>query len=68
MRARKHFAQAGLILAKSPAHAVKAPALMAAAYGSILERTLAIGFAPPRERIKPSRVAVLLALLRYGFA
>jgi phytoene synthase len=67
-RAHGHFEKANVILAKSPTHAVKAPALMAAAYGSILERTLERGFAPPRERVKPSKLRVLGALLRYAFA
>ena len=67
-RSREHFDVAAKILAKGPAHAVKAPALMAAAYGSILERLLARGFAPPRERVSASRVRVLLTLLRYAFA
>ena len=43
-----------------------APRLMAAAYGSILDRMLAEGFAPPRKRAKASRPRVLAALLRYG--
>jgi len=67
-RAGRHFAQAGIILAKGPKHAVKAPALMAAAYGSILDRLVARGFAPPREKVKASKAKVLLALLRYAFA
>jgi presqualene diphosphate synthase len=67
-RARAHFEASAKIIAKGPARAVKAPALMAAAYGSILERLLARGFAPPRERVSASRVKVLFALLRYAFA
>ena len=67
-RARAHFDRSREIIAKGPAGAVKAPALMAAAYGSILERLLARGFAPPRERVSASRAKVLLTLLRYAFA
>jgi squalene synthase HpnD len=67
-RARAHFDVSRTIIAKGPAGAVKAPALMAAAYGSILERLLARGFAPPRERVSASRVRVLFTLLRYAFA
>jgi squalene synthase HpnD len=67
-RARDHFGKARIILAKGPAHAVKAPALMEVAYASILDRTLARGFAPPRARVSASRFKVLLALLRHAFA
>jgi phytoene synthase len=65
-RAREHFEAARRVLTRAPARSVRAPALMAAAYGSILDRLLARGFAPPREQVKPSKLKVLLALLRYG--
>jgi presqualene diphosphate synthase len=53
-------------MAGAPRAAVRAPRLMAAAYGSILGRMLKEGFAPPRRRIKTSRLRLLGALLRYG--
>ena len=65
-RAREHFDQAQSIMATSPRAAVKAPRLMAAAYGSILERMVKEGFAPPRRRARASRLRLLGALLRYG--
>jgi presqualene diphosphate synthase len=65
-RARDHFAKARSIMATAPRAAVKAPRLMASAYGSILDRMLREGFAPPRQRAKASRLRVLAALLRYG--
>ena len=65
-RARAHFDKAGLIMAAAPRAAVKAPRLMAAAYGSILDRMLADGFAPPRRRAKASRLRLIGALLLYG--
>ena len=65
-RAREHFDKAGLIMAAAPRAAVKAPRLMAAAYGSILDRMLADGFAPPRRRAKASRLRLIGALLLYG--
>ena len=67
-RARAHFDASAKIIAKGPAGAVKAPALMAAAYGSILDRLLARGFAAPRGRVSASKTRVLLTLLRYAFA
>jgi presqualene diphosphate synthase len=65
-RARGHFEKAQSIMASAPRAAVKAPRLMAAAYGSILDRMVKEGFAPPRHRAKASRLRLLGALLRYG--
>ena len=53
-------------MAAAPRAAVKAPRLMAVAYGSILDRMVKEGFAPPRRRAKASRLRLLGALLRYG--
>ena len=65
-RAHEHFEKAQSVMAVAPRAAVKAPRLMAAAYGSILDRMLKEGFAPPRRRAKASRLRLLGALLRYG--
>ena len=67
-RSRRTSMVSWKIIAKGPGRAVKAPALMAAAYGSILDRLLARGFAAPRPRVSASKARVLLALLRYAFA
>jgi squalene synthase HpnD len=65
-RAREHFEKAQSVMAAAPRAAVKAPRLMAVAYGSILDRMLKEGFAPPRRRARASRLRLLGALLRYG--
>ncbi len=65
-RARRHFETARSIMAREPRSAVRAPRLMAAAYGSVLDRLVARGFAPPRQRVRASRLRVLVSLLRYG--
>jgi presqualene diphosphate synthase len=65
-RAREHFDKAQSIMAAAPRAAVKAPRLMAVAYGSILDRMVKEGFAPPRRRARASRLRLLGALLRYG--
>jgi presqualene diphosphate synthase len=65
-RAHEHFEKAQSFMAGAPRAAVKAPRLMAAAYGSILDRMQKEGFAPPRRRAKASRLRLLGALLRYG--
>jgi len=66
--ARGHYEASERILAASPARAVKAPALMAAAYHSILDRLCERGFTAPREKVQASKLKVVLALLRYAFA
>ncbi len=66
--ARGHYEASERILAASPARAVKAPALMAAAYHSILDRLCERGFAAPREKVQASKLKIVLALLRYAFA
>ncbi len=65
-RVRMHFDKAHAIMDAAPRAAVKAPRLMAAAYGSIFDKMLAAGFARPRKRAKASRLRVLAAFLRYG--
>jgi presqualene diphosphate synthase len=65
-RAHDHFEKAQSFMAEAPRAAVKAPRLMAAAYGSILDRMQKEGFAPPRRRARASRLRLLGALLRYG--
>jgi presqualene diphosphate synthase len=65
-RAQWHFEESQPIMAAAPRGAVRAPQLMAAAYRSILERMVADGFEPPRQRAKASRLRIVSALLRYG--
>jgi presqualene diphosphate synthase len=65
-RARAHFDQAQPILSSAPRSAARAPRLMAAAYRSLLDKMVAHGFEPPRERAKPSRLRMLGALIVYG--
>ena len=65
-RAREHFAQARAIMARCPRTTVRAARVMDEAYGEIFERTVARGFALPRERLKVSKGRFLLSLLRHG--
>ena len=65
-RARVHFDKAQSVMASAPRSAVRTPRLMAAAYRSLLDNMTAQGFAPPRGRVRPSRIRVLGALLYYG--
>jgi len=65
-RAAEHFRAAGAIMDRCPRAAVRAPRLMEAAYSQILQRLLARGWAPPRERVRVSKLRLLGAVLRYG--
>jgi len=67
-RAREHFAQADVIMARSPRQAVKAPRIMGAVYRSILEGMVARGWGAPRERVRVSRARIGWILLRYAIA
>jgi phytoene synthase len=65
-RAAEHFADADEIMRSAPRAAVKAPRLMGAAYGSILEALVARGWAAPRPRVGFNKLRLLGAVLRYG--
>jgi phytoene synthase len=65
-RAGGHFQQAEEIMQRCPRKAVRAPRLMASAYGTILRRLIATGWTAPRERIHTDRLRLAGAFLRYG--
>jgi presqualene diphosphate synthase len=65
-RAEHHFGEADRLMARCPRAAVRAPRLMAAAYGSILRQLQQRGWNPPRAPVSASKRQLLLALLRYG--
>ncbi|MBV9755304.1 MAG: presqualene diphosphate synthase HpnD [Hyphomicrobiales bacterium] len=65
-RARAHFDEARRIMAGEPRAAVRAPRLMAAAYRSLLDNMVTRGFAPPRRRVRVSRLRMLGAILRHA--
>ena len=64
--ARAHFAEADRIMAREPRRATRAPRLMGAVYGAVLEATVKRGFAAPRPEVKKPRLRLILALLRHG--
>jgi phytoene synthase len=66
--ARLHYAAADQIMKKARKGNLRAPRLMRAAYGRILERMQAVGWAPPRERIGLSKLEKLWVVVRYGLA
>ena len=59
-----HYAQANAILARRPRGHLLAPRLMAAAYGKVLARMKAVGWKPPRHRVRVSKPALLWTALK----
>ena len=65
-RVRRHFADAKAIMERCPRTTVRAPRVMYEAYHEVFTKTVARGFAPPRERVRVSKGRFLLSLLRHG--
>jgi squalene synthase HpnD len=61
-QAKEHFRVSNDIMKRYPRGVVIAPKIMAQAYGAILEKLIARGFATPRPRVRVSKVR-LIALL-----
>ena len=64
--AQEHYRQSWSIIARSPRRATKAPRLMAAAYRLYLDALLKRGWAAPRLRVKPGKLALIAVALRHG--
>ncbi|OYW21205.1 MULTISPECIES: presqualene diphosphate synthase HpnD [unclassified Sphingomonas] len=60
--AEEHYVAAEAILKRKPKGHLIAPKLMAAVYHKILGRMQAVGWTPPRERIKVNKVALLFTV------
>ena len=65
-KAKAHFRMAERVMDDSPRRAVKAPRLMAAAYGTVLEGLIARGWTTPRPRVGVNKLRLVAAALRYG--
>jgi len=65
-RARRHFAQADVIMARSPRRSTRAPRIMAQAYRAILDGLVARGWSAPRMPIRISRPRLLWIILRHA--
>jgi presqualene diphosphate synthase len=64
--AEDHYQATWEIIRRSPRKATKAARLMAAAYHLYLKAVLARGWAMPRARVKPGKLALLGVVLRHG--
>jgi presqualene diphosphate synthase len=65
-RARAHFTKAEEIMAGCPRRSVRAPRLMAAVYGTILQRLVERGFGAPRAPVRISKLKLLVTVLRHA--
>ncbi len=65
-QARDHYRGADLVLGLRPPGKLAAPRLMSAAYGRILAKMEARGWAPPRERARIGKRDLLWILVRRG--
>jgi presqualene diphosphate synthase len=66
-RAKKHFAEADVIMKRNRRRAVRAPRIMGKYYGTILELLLKRGFVAPREPVRVSKITKLGIVFRYAF-
>lgn len=66
-QAKDHFEEADAIMARRPRDEIRAPKIMSLAYGAIWRRLAARGFRKPREKIPTPKIALIGAILRYGF-
>ena len=64
--AHDYYRQADAVMARRPAGKLAAPRLMSAVYGAILAKMEAAGWAPPRERAKIGKAALLWIVLSRG--
>lgn len=65
-RVRAHFAEADIIMQRSPRKIVRTPRVMAEAYKAMLNRLVARGWSPPRPRVRIGRPQLLWILARYA--
>ena len=62
-QAHRHYEAANAIFARRPKGHLIAPRLMAAAYAKVLKRMEAVGWHPPRHRVRVSKLGLLWTVL-----
>jgi phytoene synthase len=65
-KAKRHFAEANAILGARPTGHLIAPRLMEVAYSRLLDRMTRQGWQAPRTRVRVSKTALLLSILRFS--
>ncbi|WP_449411014.1 presqualene diphosphate synthase HpnD [Methylobacterium komagatae] len=64
--AEEHYRATWEIIRRNPRKPTKAARLMAAAYYLYLKAVMRRGWAPPRARVKPGKLSLILVALRHG--
>lgn len=64
--AQEHFVEAAKILKSKPKGHLVAPRLMESAYARLLHRMIAQGWNAPRQRVRTSKLRLVLALIRFS--
>jgi len=65
-RARRHFAEAAMVMARCDRGSVRSPRIMASVYRALLEKLVKRGWNAPRAEVSPSKLQFLWAVMRYG--
>ncbi|MBK5198813.1 MAG: presqualene diphosphate synthase HpnD [Methyloceanibacter sp.] len=65
-RARRHFAEASMVMAGCNRQSVRSPRIMASVYRALLEGLVNRGWSEPRPDVRTSRFRFLWAVMRYG--
>jgi presqualene diphosphate synthase len=65
-RAREHFAQAHVIMARAPRRTVRAPRIMGEVYRAMLDGMATRGWGPPRTRVRIARPRLAWIILRHA--
>jgi phytoene synthase len=64
--AQAHYVAADRVMRAARQGHLRAPRLMRAAYGRILDRMLTVGWTPPRHRVSLSKAEKIWVVLRHG--
>lgn len=65
-RAARHFTEADAVMVGCSKESVRSPRIMASVYRALLDKLVARGWKPPREKVRPSKLQFLSAVARYG--
>jgi presqualene diphosphate synthase len=65
-RAERHFTEASAVMARCSKESVRSPRIMASVYQALLDKLVARGWKPPREKVRLSKLQFLSAVVRHG--
>ena len=64
--AERHFTEALAVMARCSKESVRSPRIMASVYQALLDKLVARGWKPPREKVRLSKLQFLSAVVRHG--